>query len=237
MSNSNERKTRDREVRQEFYNDASGNTYANVTRTTETVNNSTPEPRTNSYSDGYVHGKVSERRYQENVLAERDNNNAARGLLLGIIFTSVAALAVGYAWLFNQKNEAPTSVTPTVIIPNSKPNDKPAPEAKPSPQKETIIERTRDVLVPVPQPAPSPTPQQDINITVPNSAPSQSAKQTPTNQTSSTPEQNQTSNTDSQAQTTDTDSTTPAQGTSNQTDTTSDSSSASTDSNTSNSAQ
>lgn len=238
MSNSNERKTHDREVRQEFYNEPSGNTCTNVTRTTETVNNSTPEQRTNSYSDGYVHGKVSERRYQENVLAERDNNNAARGLLLGIIFTSVAALAVGYTWLFNQKNEAPTSVTPTVIIPNSKSNDKLAPEAKQPPQKETIIERTRDVLVPVPQQqVPSPTPKQDINITVPNSAPSPSAEQAPTNQTSSTPSQNQSSNTDSQAQITDTDSTTPAQDTSSQTDTTSDNSSASTDSNTTNSAQ
>ncbi|HCF30685.1 MAG TPA: hypothetical protein DEV81_26615, partial [Cyanobacteria bacterium UBA11049] len=75
------------------------------------------------------------------------------------------------AWLFNQKNEAPTSVAPTVIVPNSQPNDKPTPEVKQPPQKETIIERTKE-LVPVPQQqAPSPTPKQDINITVPNSAP------------------------------------------------------------------
>lgn len=234
MSNPNERTTQNREVRQEFYNDASGNTYSNVTRTSETVNNSTAN-QSNSYSDGYVQGKVSERRYQENVLAERDNNNAARGLVLGIIFTSVAALAVGYTWFINQKNDSPTSVTPTVIVPNSPPDNKPKPEVERPPQKETIIERTKE-LVPVPQQVPSPTPKQDINITVPNSAPQQPEKQTPTTQTPTTPPQNQSSNTDSQAQKTDTDATTPANSTSDPTDKTSDSTSTDTN-NTNNSAQ
>lgn len=237
MSNPNERTTHNREVRQEFYNDASGNTYSNVTRTSETVNNSTDDRTTNSYSNGYVQGKISERRYQENALAQRDNNNAARGLLLGIIFTSVAALAAGYAWLFNQTNEAPTSVTPTIIVPNSPPDKKPTPEVDRPPQKETIIERTKE-LVPVPQqPAASPTPKQDINITVPNSAPQQPpAEQAPTTQTT-TPPQNQSSNTDSQTQKTDTDATTPANGTSDPADITTDSTASTDTNNTSNSAQ
>lgn len=236
MSNPNERTTHNREVRQEFYNDASGNTYSNVTRTSETVNNSTADKATSSYTNGYVQGKVSERRYQENVLAQRDNNNAARGLLLGIIFTSVAALAVGYAWLFNQKNEAPTSVTPTVIVPNSPPDNKPTPEVDRPPQKETIIERTKE-LVPVPQQAPSPTPKQDINITVPNSAPGQPAEQAPATQTPTIPTQNQSSNTDSQAQKTATDNTDSASGTPDRTDTTTDSTAPTDTNNTSNSAQ
>lgn len=229
MSNPNESKTHNHEVRQEFYNDTSGNTYTNVTRTSETVNNNTAQQKTNSYSDGYVRGRVSERSHQEN-LAQRDNNNAARGLLLGIILTSVAALAVGIAWYIHQSNEASTPVAPTVIVPNP-PDEKPTPEANKPPEKQTIIERTRDVLVPVPQQAPSPTPQQDINITVPNPAPQQpAAEKAPTTQT--TPPQTQSSNTDSQAQTTDTDITTQTPDTSDRTDT-SDRSSAS-ETNTSN---
>jgi hypothetical protein len=225
MSNADQRQTHEHEVRQEFYNESNGDTYTNVTRTTETVNNNTSNQKTNSYRDGYVHGRVSERRYQENVLVERDNENAARGLLIGILLTSLAALAAGVIWLLNQSNEAPTSVIPPVVVPDSQP-DKNQP-----PQKETIIERTRDVLVPVPQPqAPSPAPQQDLNITVPNSAPQQpAAEQAPATQTAPTQPQNQSSKTGPQVTQSDTSSTTPTQTPSNQTDTTSDSSSASTE--------
>ncbi len=231
MSNPNQRQTHEHEVSQEFYNESNGDTYTNVTRTTETVNNNTSDHKTNSYSDGYVHGRVSERRYQENVLVERDNENAARGLLIGILLTSLAALAAGAIWLLNERNEAPPPVIPPVVVPDSQPDKNPSPEANQPAQKETIIERTRDVLVPVPQPqAPSPAPQQDLNITVPNSAPQQpGAEQAPATQTAPTQPQNQSSKTDSQATQSDTSSTTPTQTPSNQTDTTSDSSSAPTE--------
>lgn len=220
MSNPNERNIHNQEMRQ--YNDANGNTYTSVSRTSETVNNSTDDRGTN-YTDGYVHGRVSERNHQENVLAERDNNNAARGLIIGILLTSITALTVGAIWLFNQNNQAPTQVISPVIVP---PDSKPSPQPQQPSQKETIIERTRDVLVPVPQPqAPSPASKQDIKITVPNSTPQQAAAQkTPATQTPPNLAQTGSSKTESQAQQTDTQTTTPSQDTSNQTDTTSDNS-------------
>lgn len=224
MSNLGDRQIQNDEVRQ--YNDASGNTYTNVSRTTETVNNSTSGRENNSYTDGYIHGQVTGQ-HQEDILVQRDNNNAARGLIIGILLASITALTVGTIWLFNQNNEAPTQVIPPVIVPNSKPDEKPSPQPQQPAQKETIIERTRDVLVPVPQPqAPSPTPKQDINITVPNSAPQQpAAEKPPTSQTSPNKPQTGSSKTDSQSQQTDTETTTPSQDTSNQPDTTSNSSS------------
>lgn len=190
MSNQSDRQIHNKEVRQEIYNDANGNTYTNVSRTSETVNSN--QPKTNSYSDGYVHG-MAERRHTDEALVERDNNNAARGLIIGILLTSIAALTAGAIWLFNQSNQTPTQVTP-VIVPTQRDQTPPKPEQPP--QKETIIERTRDVLVPVPQPqAPSPAPKQDINITVPNTAPQQPAQQkAPATQTSPTQPQPQSSN-------------------------------------------
>ncbi len=103
MYNPNERKNYSREVRQESYNDASDNPRTNVTETTEAVNSSALDHSSESYPEGYVHGQVIEQHYQEDVLAERDNNNAARGLLLGILLTSLVALTVGAIWLLNQR--------------------------------------------------------------------------------------------------------------------------------------
>lgn len=233
MSNSNERQTNEREVRQEFYNKANGDTYTNVQRTTETVNNNTTQQTANSYRNGYMQGRVSERRHQEDLLVQRDNDNAGRGLLVGILLTSLIGLTVGAVWLVNQTNKEATQVTPPVIIPNSQPDRDSSPKARPAPQKETIIERTRDVLVPVPQPqapspapqqqAPSPAPQQNINIT-PNSAsqppatektPTQSqdtqtnTEATAASQTQEKPSQPENSTSDS-SPTTNTDNTSPA---------------------------
>jgi len=220
MSNPNERKTYTREFRQESYNDANNHPHAEVTRTTEAVNNSTIDPSTESYRDGYVHGQVTEHRYQEDVLAERDNNTAARGLLLGILLTSLVALIVGAIWLLN-RNDAPTQVVPPVVVPDAQPEPTSAPEANQPAEKETII-RERPVWVPIPQqqaPAPqppSPAPQPDINITVPNSAPQpQAAEQAPSTQTAPTQPQNQSSSTENQDTQSDTRTTTPAETQSN----------------------
>lgn len=185
MSNSNEQQNHEREVRQEFYSTANGDTYTHVKQTTESVNNNTAQQKANSYSDGYMQGRVSERRHQEDVLVQRDNENAGRGLLVGILLTSLIGLTLGAVWFVNQTNKEATQATPPVIIP-TQPRD-PSPEASSAPQKETIIERTRDVLVPIPQQqapspapqsqAPSPAPQQNTNTTS-NSAPQQPATET-----------------------------------------------------------
>lgn len=237
MSNPNERQTFGHEESHKYYTDSNGNTHAEVTKNTETANN------TDSFRDGYVHGQVTERGYQEEVLSERDNNNAARGLLLGIILTSLAALTVGVVWFLNQSNEAPTQVLPSVVVP-AEPDVSPSPETKEPPAKETIIERTRDVLVPIPQQptpqAPAPAPQPNVNITVPNSAPQQpAAEQAPATQTAPPASQSQSNSTETpDTQSDNSDTVTPDRGVTNQTDTTPDSSSNTDDtSNTGSSAQ
>lgn len=238
MSNQDDRQLHNHEVRQEFYRDANGNTHNNVTRTTETVNNTPTASHADSYRNGYVNGSVAEHQYQEEVLVERDNNNAARGLLLGILVTSLAALTAGAIWLLNQSNEAPTQVVPPVIVP-AQPKASPSPEAKQPPAKETIIERTRDVLVPVPQPqAPSPAPQPEVNISVPNTPNQPAARQEPATNAEPAQPQTQSSSTDTQATQSDTNTPTSTQESSEQTDTTSGSDSTPSDSsNTSSSAQ
>ena len=180
MSNLNEQNNYGRQIRQEStHKDANGHTH--TTRTTETVS----QPSHNSYQTGYVNGQVS--RLQENNLIERDNDNAARGLLLGVLLT-VAALGGGAIWFFNQRNESPAPVAPIVVpVPNNKPESKPSPQASKAPEKTTIIEKTKEVFVPVPQPAsPSPAARQNVNITVPSPAsPSPVAPTQPQNPTSS----------------------------------------------------
>lgn len=191
MSNSGDRKTYDREQRQEFYTDTNGNTHTHVTRTTETADHPVAE-QPESYRDGYIQGRTSERRYQEDVLTERDNDNAARGLLVGIILTSLAAVAAGAIWFLTQRNETPTQVIPPVIVsPDASPAASPSPELEQPPARETIIEKTREVLVPIPQPQSSPSPQQ--------SAPSQPAAEPTPNTQIPTQPQNQSSSTENSA--------------------------------------
>lgn len=220
MSNPNENKNYNREVRQESHNDANGHTH--VTRTNETVNNvSNPK----AYGNGYVDGQVTENRYQQEVLTERDNENAGRGLLIGILLTSLAALTAGAMWYYNQRNDV--DPVQTIVVPNSQPAPSPSPEAR---QNTTIIEKTRNVAVPVivpqqqaPAPAPlAPAPAPDINISVPNSVTQPPATQEAPATPAPSPSESESSSTDTQSST---DTTTPAAGTSSQADTTSGSSS------------
>ncbi|MBD0301412.1 MAG: hypothetical protein ICV85_04290, partial [Tolypothrix sp. T3-bin4] len=149
MSIPNERESKNSEIKQESYTDINGNIHTDLTRTTETVKNSTANP--NSYTNGYVQGRNVERSYQQADLAQRDENNASGGLLLGIIFTSVLGLIIGGVWYFNQQNNAAVDTTVPVVVPV--PSSSPTPSASPQPQT-TIIERTREVPVPVAVPVP-----------------------------------------------------------------------------------
>ena len=170
----NEHESQNSEFKQESYTDTSGNTRTDLTQTTETVKNSTANP--NSYSNGYVQGRNTERSNQQADLAERDNNNVSGGLLLGIIITSLLSLVVGGVWYFNQSNKAAVENTVPVVVPVPS-NSSATPSASPQPQT-TIIERTREVPVPVAVPVPQQqvTPpsaprQPDINITIPPQQP------------------------------------------------------------------
>ncbi|MCT7950513.1 hypothetical protein NG798_11995 [Ancylothrix sp. C2] len=147
-----------------------------------------------AYHDGYVHGRVSE--HNRDVVRQevRDNDNAARGLLLGIILTSLVGLTAGALYFMNQRNNQPVPASAPVIVPAA-PTASPSPaattrtdttvierEVPVSSPEPTIIERTVPVPVPVPSNSPNqttiieretvvPVPSNsspDINITVPN---------------------------------------------------------------------
>ena len=155
MSIPNEHERTNSEVKQESYTDPNGNTHTRVTRTSE------------------------------DNLAERDENNATRGLLLGIIVTSLLSVIVGGVWYFNQSNQVEvednTNTVPVLVpVPTeSSPTTSPSPEAQ-----TTIIERTKEVpvFVPVPEPQQQVTPprQPDINITVPPQQPTVETTPSPT---------------------------------------------------------
>lgn len=179
MANSNDPQNYGREVRKETYQDSNGRT--NVTKTTESVNGA------DTYKDGYVNGQAAER-YQEDALVARDNENAGRGLLIGILLASLAALTAGAVWFANQRDDV-NPVNPVVVPVPNRAEPSPVPEAK---TETTIIEKTRDVLVPVPQqqssPAPqqsAPAPEQNVNITVPPVTPPSptAAEQAPATET------------------------------------------------------
>ncbi|MBN3891059.1 MAG: hypothetical protein HWQ43_18545 [Nostoc sp. JL31] len=173
MSIPNESESKNSEVKQESYTDINGNTHTDFTQTTETVKNNAANP--NSYRNGYVQGQNTERSNQAD-LAQRDENNASGGLLLGIIITSLLGLVIGGVWYFNQQNNAAVNNAVPVVVPVPS-KSSPTPSASPQPQT-TIIERTREVAVPVPVPVPqqqvtpSSAPRQpDINITIPPQQP------------------------------------------------------------------
>lgn len=189
MYNNDDKSTRsNREVNQV----PNQNNYTETPRNTETINNIPPE----EYRDGYVHGRVAERRYNQDVQEVRDNNTAARGLILGIVLTSLVAIPALAYYLWNRQNQEP------VVAPEPAPSTIVVPSPSPQPertiiQRERVIERNPDVrIVPIPQrqtpttttpapninieqsaPAPQPTP--NVNITIP---PTSGQQQSPANQ-------------------------------------------------------
>lgn len=147
-----------------------------------------------AYHDGYLHGSVSQ--HNRDVVNQdvRDNDNAARGLLLGILLTSLVGLTAGGLYYLNQRNNQPVPASVPVRVqttPTTSPSPAPTtrtdttiierevPVSSPEP---TIIERAVPVPVPVPTSSPNqttiiereravPVPSNstpDINITVPS---------------------------------------------------------------------
>jgi hypothetical protein len=112
MTNPNDNKSY-REQVQESYTDNSGNIHTNVTRTSETLSNKV-DPK--SYENGYLNGQTSERIYQEETLTQRDNENANRGLLIGILLTALAGFCGGSLWYFNQRDRAMDNTVAPVAV-------------------------------------------------------------------------------------------------------------------------
>lgn len=154
----------DKEVRQESYTDGNGNIYQ-TKQTTEKVEQN---PNNGSYTHGYVHGQAAERSYHKRIV-QRDEENASRGLLLGILIATIAILAGGFIWYINQRDNYESNPVTPIIIPNTdKPQDNPSPSPSIEPQtrqesnsQTTIIEKVREVPIPVPVPQEQPSqPQQ-----------------------------------------------------------------------------
>jgi len=129
-----------------------------------TTGNVDPDKAT-SYSDGYVHGRIIERRVENEDIVIRDNDNAARGLLIGITLTALVALVVGAFFFFNQRKP--------VAVPVALPVPSPSAAQTSKPQQTTIIQKERTIeqvpiIVPVPQPqATAPQPAPTVNVNVP----------------------------------------------------------------------
>lgn len=176
-----------REVYQEVHNP---HTHSTEIKKTSTVENSTMKnSKKAAYQDGYVQGRVVENSLQNDYKRVRDNDNAARGLMLGIGLTSLVGLAVGAVYFLNQREEAPAPQVIPQVITVPKANDpSPAPSQSRTIEKQkTIIEK----IVPVPQPSPvqpvqkavpapqPPSPAPNINITVPNSQRQEAPREQP----------------------------------------------------------
>ncbi|MEG3900346.1 MULTISPECIES: hypothetical protein [unclassified Microcoleus] len=183
----NEENSSSREIHQEVHTDAT-NGHVSTTRTTTSVPSTAAKvSKEAAHHQGYVQGEMAENHRQVGVQEVRDNENAGRGLLLGILLASLAGLVLGSVYYFNRGEEAPTpTAAPVIVVPKAN-----QPSATPAPtrtiEKETTIIQK---IVPVPvqaspvqkaTPAPQPTPAQkaapapqanpapNINITVPNS--------------------------------------------------------------------
>ncbi len=100
-----------------------------------------------AYRDGYLHGRDTENRIQEENRIVRENNSAATGLLYGITITALLGLIGGAIFLLTHRDQPSTRPVQVVPVPNmSQPQ---------SPQRQTTIiertvNRTREV-VPAPQ--------------------------------------------------------------------------------------
>ncbi|HEY9846507.1 MAG TPA: hypothetical protein V6D03_09940 [Candidatus Caenarcaniphilales bacterium] len=116
----------------------------------------------------------SQRTEDERLLMDqtaRDNDNAARGLLLGIILASLIGL--GMAWYFLTQREDEPVQQPAIIVPAQE-SSRPTPEVR-----ERIIEKeTNTITVPTSQPSQAPPAAPD-NITLPTSQPSQAPAAAP----------------------------------------------------------
>lgn len=147
--------------------------------------------------NGYVRGRDYERQYDRDLEA-RDNENAGRGLLLGILLTALVAATAGAVFLLNQRDRTVPS-SPAIVVPRVSPN---ANQQQQPQVRERIIERDR--VVPVPQ---SSAPAPRVNITVPPANQSAPSSQAPTTQAPTAPTQTQESSGDSSASDNSTDST------------------------------
>lgn len=165
MTNLNDREAYNRE---NYPSSDNRNLSGQVTGTNETNVSQGAVPRQAAYRDGYINGRDIEQRRYEVDQEVRDNDNAARGLLLGILLTGAVGLATAAYFLSQRNDPNPAPASQTIVVPKASPSPQQSPQVR-----ERVIERDR--VVPVPQQAPAAAP--DVNITVPRPAPQAPASQ------------------------------------------------------------
>lgn len=122
-----------------------------------------------AYRDGYVSGRVNEDRAQANLRIQRDadsraraSNDAASGLLIGVLVALIAAAIGGIAFYLSRDTAVPETQAPT--------------------ENNTVIE--------TPQVEPPEVEVPDVNVTVPDvniTAPEAPAPEAPVNEAPSEP--------------------------------------------------
>lgn len=181
MTNYNDRDRYNREIYPN-HDDTSGDSRVprHTTQVTDNINQrERPLPSNMAYRDGFIQGRLSENRINSQRQWERDNDNAGRGLLIGILLTSLLGLTIGTVFMLNQRNNEANNRVPTLVVPRTNPAPAQSPQVR-----ERVIERDR--VVPVPQPVRVP----DVNVTVPNvqaPAPAPATSSNSTNDTDTTP--------------------------------------------------
>lgn len=123
---------------------------AHVNPPSATLNSHRPTPAERAYQDGYVSGQVAEQRMRRRTQIIRDNENAARGLLIGIGLTSILAVTLGLLFLFNTRRQPEPAVAPGPVVAPASPN---ATTRQNTNRQTTVIERSQQT-VPVPVPVP-----------------------------------------------------------------------------------
>jgi|GEM_PF-3420215 len=137
-----------------------------------------------AYREGYQTGRDSERLSQQETYSAREENSAARSLIIGLALASLAALAGGTIYFLNARNEPVEQTAPsTQVVPVPVPvpdNSQP----RTSNKETTIIERTIDKTqkaVPVPQQPATNSEADAPNINIELPTPQQQGSENETN--------------------------------------------------------
>lgn len=90
------------------------------TKTPENKNNGRGRLNKLAYRDGYIHGQVDEHEIQEKQRSIRENNSAAKGLLIGIGITAIAGILGAAIFLVTHANQNSTTPVETAPVPTSR---------------------------------------------------------------------------------------------------------------------
>jgi len=126
------------------------------------------------YQEGYVEGRRDNERLFVEEQRARDNDSAARGLLMGVIIASLLGLGILAWYLLNQRQEPIQQIIVPENTTSPTPPAPPAPDVDitvPSPQQSQAPAPDVDITVPSPQQSQAPAPEINNNITVPSPAP------------------------------------------------------------------